>query len=398
MQQPPATDRFYSELEVFGRFDDFVEFSSYVPVPEDWVVMISDVRGSTRAIGEGRYKDVNMAGAASITAVLNVCGDIEVPFVFGGDGGTLVVPGALAGAAERALQELQAACGAIYGLELRIGAVPVGALRAQGTDVRIRKYALSPRNHLAMFAGGGLERADALLKSEAPDNPHLLPALKRAGAPDLTGLSCRWEPLRPKDGCMLTLMIQGRAGAGEGRVLGETLSAMSDILGHGIRDAAPANRFSMRFKWPPKGAWTEIRSLVPVKGRLRSFLWVMGTSLVQTWCEWFDRKAGDYDGAVYRDEVRANTDFRRYDGTLRTVLDVTPGQAAAIEDYLETGYRQGRLVYGSHRADSALMTCLVFNMSRSEHVHFIDGAGGGFTMAATGFKSRLAASDGDSGT
>jgi hypothetical protein len=55
--------------------------------------MIADVQRSTRAIEEGRCKDVNMVGAASLTAVLNTYGDIEVLFVFGGDGGTLVVPG-----------------------------------------------------------------------------------------------------------------------------------------------------------------------------------------------------------------------------------------------------------------------------------------------------------------
>ena len=87
------SDLFYNELVPFSDFAEFVDFKAYEPVPDDWIVMIADVRGSTRAIEEGRYKDVNMVGAASITAVLNVCGEIEVPFVFGGDGGTVIVPG-----------------------------------------------------------------------------------------------------------------------------------------------------------------------------------------------------------------------------------------------------------------------------------------------------------------
>ena len=36
------------------------------------------------------------------------------------------------------------------------------------------------------------------------------------------------------------------------------------------------------------------------------------------------------------------------------------------------------------------MTCLVFDLERSEHVHFVDGAAGGFAMAAIGLKARLA--------
>ena len=147
------SDRFYNELASFYDFGEFVELNAYVPVPDDWIVMIADVQGSTRAIEEGRYKDVNMVGAASITAVLNICGDIEVPFVFGGDGGTLAVPGSLRKAACDALIGLQAISQATFGLPLRVGAIPLADLRAQGTDVRVRKYELSSGNYLAMFAG-----------------------------------------------------------------------------------------------------------------------------------------------------------------------------------------------------------------------------------------------------
>ena len=47
------------------------------------------MRDSTRAIAEGRYKDVNMIGAACINAVLNISRKKSVPYVFGGDGATL---------------------------------------------------------------------------------------------------------------------------------------------------------------------------------------------------------------------------------------------------------------------------------------------------------------------
>ena len=58
------SDLFYNGLAPFYDFTEFVEIDAYEPVPDDWIVMISDVRGSTRAIEEGHYKDVNMVGAA----------------------------------------------------------------------------------------------------------------------------------------------------------------------------------------------------------------------------------------------------------------------------------------------------------------------------------------------
>lgn len=387
------SDRFYNELAPFFDFTEFVEFDAYDPVPDDWVVMIADVQGSTRAIEEGRYKDVNMVGAASITAVLNVCGDIEVPFVFGGDGGTLVVPGSLRDPACDALIGLQAISRSTFGLTLRVGAIPVADLRAKGAEVRVRKYQLSAGNHLAMFAGGGVELCDSLLKGAAPGSPYLLEPRPQAGEPDLQGLSCRWEPLIPQGGRMMTLMVQGTESdpAGEGGLLGEVVRAISDILGHRLQDSAPASVRSMTFRWPPRGLALEARATAGRRGFPRRYLTVLASSLIQFWCERFDRRAGAYNAPVYREELRSNTDFRKYDGILRMVLDVTETQAGRIANYLTREQDAGRLVYGAHLADTALMTCLVFNLERSQHLHFIDGSDGGFAMAARGFKSRISA-------
>ena len=387
----PRNDRFYNELAPFRRFDDFTAFDAYAPVPDDWIVMIADVEGSTRAIEEGNYKAVNMVGAASITAVLNTRGETEIPFVFGGDGGTLVVPGAMRQAAGDALLRLQAASGDLFGLTLRVGAIPVADLRAEGHDVRVRKFELSPGNHLAMFAGGGIEQADALLKRGAPEGPYLPEGSGDPGAPDLEGLSCRWEPLTPKNGRMMTLMVRGRApdADAEGKLLGEVLAAIGDILGDPLTDFAPASKHSMRFRWPPRGLRLEARASMGDRKYWKRLRAVLISSLIQSVCERFNLKAGDYDAPIYREELRANTDFRKYDGLFRAVLDVHADQAARIEAYLEAEYRAGRLVYGMQLADRALMTCLVFSLAQSEHVHFIDGADGGFAMAARAFKARL---------
>lgn len=390
MTETHDDDHFYNALESFVSFADFADLNAYTPVPDDWVVMITDVRGSTKAIREGRYKDVNMVGAASITAVLNICGDIEVPFVFGGDGATLIVPGSLGPAASDALLRLQASSEALFALTLRVGAVPVADLRQSGSDVRIRKYELSKGNFLAMISGGGVDKADALLKDPSPENPYTLSAPDDAPPPDLDGLSCRWEPLVPEQGLMMNLMIQPNPSLAESEstILAETVSSLSRILGHGLEDSAPANRFSLRFRWPPRGLWAEARATCNERLLWTHYAFLLFQTFIQSLCEQFNTKAGPYDAPTYREELKANTDFRKFDGMLRTVLDVTQQQAKAIESYLEGQYQAGRLNYGVHITDSALMTCLVFSLEQSEHVHFIDGSDGGFAMAATGFKER----------
>jgi hypothetical protein len=102
----------------------------------------------------------------------------------------------------------------------------------------------------------------------------------------------------------------------------------------------------------------------------------------------FDITAGGYRGRDYRNELRDNTDYRRFDDTLRILIDCEPSQADAIEATLESHAQQGILRYGVHRSDSALMTCLIFNLDNSEHIHFVDGSDGGFTAAAKNMKAQ----------
>jgi Protein of unknown function (DUF3095) len=385
------SDLFYNELAPFYNVAEFVELDAYAPVPDDWIVMIADVEGSTRAIERGQYKNVNIVGAASITAVLNTSGAIALPFVFGGDGGTVVVPASLREAASAALRGLQAISQVKFGLSLRVGAVPVADLRAKGADVRVRKYELSTGNYLAMFAGGGVELCDRLLKGAAQGSPYLLADRTDTGEPDLQGLSCRWEPLGARNGRMMTIMVQGTArdAADESDLLGEVIGKISGLLGHGLQESAPASAQSMKFRWPPRGLALEARATAGSRPFWRRYVSVLASSLVQFWCETFDRRAGAYDAPVYRGELRSNTDFWKYDGILRMVLDVSASQAALIEQYLAGEHDTGRLIYGIQTADTALMTCLVFSLEQSEHVHFIDGSDGGFAMAARDFKSRL---------
>ena len=236
-----TNDRFYEDLPTFDDFEGVIDFAAYTPVSDDWVLVMSDVVDSTAAIRAGRYKDVNMVGAATITAVLNACETTQVPFVFGGDGGTLVVPGSLREKACDALLDLQGGSVALYDLELRVDAVPVSMIRERGQDVSVRKFTLSPGNHLAILAGGGAELADDLVKDPAPDNPWLLRAETEREPPDLEGLSCRWQPLNSRDGQMMTLMVKGldRDSEAEAALLRRVLDNIVRILGHDLTNSAP---------------------------------------------------------------------------------------------------------------------------------------------------------------
>ena len=83
------------------------------------------------------------------------------------------------------------------------------------------------------------------------------------------------------------------------------------------------------------------------------------------------------------------------DGTLAPIVD-HPDKArlpddvqhglAKIAQRLERAEADGICRYGLHKQDSALMTCIVATPLQRDHIHFVDGAMGGYAMAARALK------------
>ena len=47
------SDNFYADLAITKEFSDIADLSHYVPLPDDWSAVVSDVRNSTVAINNG---------------------------------------------------------------------------------------------------------------------------------------------------------------------------------------------------------------------------------------------------------------------------------------------------------------------------------------------------------
>lgn len=67
----------------------------------------------------------------------------------------------------------------------------------------------------------------------------------------------------------------------------------------------------------------------------------------------------------YRDELVENTDFRKFDGMLRMVIDGNDQQFMELQSYLEGMFREKQLAYGMHQSGEALVTCLVHSYTGS---------------------------------
>src|SRR5450756_2049893 len=143
------TEGFYESLPILRDFTRVMDPRLFAPLPDGWLVGIADVVQSTKAIAENRYKAVNMAGAAVIVAITNELGDRDFPFVFGGDGASFAVAAEAAAAAWQALAATATWVKEDLDLTLRIGMVPVAAIRAHGFDVRVARFAPSKNISIA---------------------------------------------------------------------------------------------------------------------------------------------------------------------------------------------------------------------------------------------------------
>ena len=104
----------------------------------------------------------------------------------------------------------------------------------------------------------------------------------------------------------------------------------------------------------------------------------------------FGIKVGGFVPARYTRQVVENSDFRKYDDGLRMILDCTEELAHDLTARLEAAAAKGIVRFGLHRQDAAMMTCFTPSAMRSDHVHFIDGARGGYASAATALKAMAA--------
>lgn len=378
-----ARDAFYDSVTVFDRFDQVADTALYTPLPEGWVIGNADIVKSTQAKADGRGKAVNMAGAAVIAGVTNALAGEDVPYVFGGDGASFAVPARLAEAASVALAAVASWSTHELELPMRCGMVPVAAARAAGLDVRVARYAASADVRYAMFAGGGLRWVDGQIKS---GRFQLAPAAPDA-RPDLTGLSCNWEQVPSSLGTILTVILVPR-GQFDEPLFTELVGQLNTLLADTTQARCPLPVDGPPLRWPPTG----LDLLARVRRRPgEGATWLKARLALETlfnavlmWTGW---KAGRFDPARYRRELVANADFRGYDDGLRMTLDCTLAQAARIEALLADARARGVARYGTHRESAALMTCIAPLPSRSDHVHFIDGASGGYTLAAMQIKA-----------
>lgn len=382
-----ADEEFLAGLPVFRHFEDVADPALYRALPPGWGLAIADIVDSTAAIGTGRYKAVNMAGAAVISGVSNSLGRHDLPFVFGGDGAAVAVPPHGLPVARTALSNVQRWVKDDLDLAMRVALIPVEDIRSNGFDIRVARFQASEDVSYAMFSGGGNSWAEARMK----EGQYALPAAEAGERPDLTGLSCRWNPIPATRGKVVSII----AVPGPSRDMPAFRQLVIDLVDLAEQDARhghPVPEDGPKLGFVGEGLGLEARAGAAyhdVWGKMRRSFRILGESLLVNLLSVTGLSFGPFNAVRYRRSVASNTDFRKFDDGLKMTVDIDASRLEKIRTRLEQGRLSGSCYYGLHEQDAALMTCIVPSPLSRDHMHFVDGADGGYAAAASRLKQQI---------
>lgn len=387
-----STKEFYGQLSSFTDFHDLCDLSKYVDLPEDWYVVITDIEGSTQAIREGRYREVNALGVASIVAVLNAVKPLSIPFLFGGDGALLCVPDEVLASTRLALLGTKRLAETQFHLSLRVGIVPARTIQQGGFEIKVGKFQASPHYAQAVFCGGGCTFAEQLIKDKSSDDYRLSLAEQTSVHADFTGFECRWQDIPSPHGESVSLIVKALTSDTEqaNKIYLNVLEQIEYHYGH-ADEYVPLRKENLKLTTRKNDISNEIKIRTGLEGEafkksyIKSLPWIIRVGKIIMALR---VKNKNIRWGKYKEILIANSDFRKFDDTLRMVISGTSKQREAFTHYLEEQYQAGILMYGAHSSATALVTCVVFDYAEN-HMHFIDGSNGGYALAAAEMKKRM---------
>lgn len=374
---------FYSRLPVnqLTLSELLTEEHLFFRIPANWHVLLTDVKNSTIAVNEGKHETVNLVATASMVAVLNLAykQNITIPFFFGGDGATFLVPSLVLEPALNALLQHKDNTKANFGLELRVGHVSVEEIYNSNCQLRISKLKTSDLFSIPVLLGNGLAYAEKKIKGE--DYILSLPASEDVLF-DMSGFECSWDRIKPPQQYdeVVSLLVLAYNTADQADVFKKVVEIIDKIYGDSEK-RKPISESKLKLKRTLKKINNEMRGKF---GRF-NLPYIAGT-----WIKlligplYFKTKSGK----TYLNQLVQLSDNLVIDGKISTVISGTSSQRLELEKELSSLENENAIRYGLYVSKESVLSCYV--RSRNEkHVHFVDGADGGYTRAAILLKQKL---------
>lgn len=379
-------EKFYDSLNIVPSFRDVSDFELYTPLPDEWHIALADIRDSTDAIRLGKYKEVNMAGASIIAAINNYCGeDSFLPYLFGGDGSMIVLPGNNMDEIRGLLSFCKDAVHSAFALEMATGIISMKDIRRAGHDIRMARLSMSDIIDQPVFWGSGVTYAEELIKQKDT----LIDATPTTA--DFSGLECRWNQIPSDKDEVAAYIIQAfdKDDEESADIYERCFQKIEEIYGkeddfHPIREEGLSMTAKPKFlgiewklKTQPPTFFRKVKQATYMLFQLVSGLYFLR----------FEKKTSKTNWGNYKPDLVRHADYKKFGDGLRFVATGTVQQRIDLTGFLETEFAKENLVYGVHASFAAIVTCFVKNY-QSNHIHFVDGTDGGYAKASQELKNR----------
>jgi hypothetical protein len=375
---------FYSDLPIYELTPVEVlrDPNHFDTVPADWHVVLTDIKGSTANVRGGNQQQINLIATGTVIAALNIAArnGLEIPFFFGGDGATLIVPALIHGEVMDALFEHRQNTLSNFGFELRVGSVNVGDLYDAGQVLGISKAARNPAFSVPVIVGNGLGFAEDRIKSadEEPATAHTSEKVL-----DLAGMECRWDTVLPPGDSeeIVCLLVVSNADDAMLENFEAVLNLVEEI--YGSREKRnPISSDKLALKLGLGRIASEMRC------KTGGFDWAY---LLENWLRtligpgYFRFTDA---GRAYVESLPDLADTLVLDGRINTVISGSGKQRAQLLSNLDALEKEGLVTFGFNVSRASVMSCYVRDR-HDQHIHFVDGENGGYTKASIMLKNKL---------
>jgi type III secretion system FlhB-like substrate exporter len=375
--------KFYKKLKLSKEslvdlLDNEEDFKN---VPESWYVIVVDIQNSTNAVKEGNHHQVNLTATGAIISVLNTIrkfqGNIEIPYFFGGDGATFIVPFSLLDKIVQVLDNYRIHIKRKTNLVLRVGQIHVKELVEKDVQLKIAKHQLTEKLSIPIVLGNGLKVAEHIIKSSFKEknttsfDESLL---------NLEGMECRWDEITPdkSQAKVVCLLLDATVEATQSDIYKQVLSQMEKDFGS-FENRQPIKNTKLRLDPNPKKVLEEMKiSLVS-----NNWMYFLKSWLKTNFGKIYLNLTSS--GKQYLKQIGQLSHTFMLDGMINTVFTAEQSKIDNFIAFLDNLEADNKLIYGIHVTHASVMSCYVLDR-RTTHSHFVDGTEGGYTSAAKMFK------------
>lgn len=377
--------RFYNNLHTqVGDLQNVLATPGcFKQVPESWHVIITDIENSTAIFEKGDQQLIHLAATGCIVACLNIAReqDLEVPFFFGGDGATLLVPDSIRDACINALILHQERCALNFNFFLRVGSRRVSEISNVGATIKIAKFKRNTLHTMPLVIGNGLKLAEQQLKENKTDKEQV-----RSLMPfnlNLNGMECKWDRIKPPQETqqVLSLIVHAVQEHEQHVLFSDVLTIINKVYGSDQkRNPISTTRLKL------VNSLSQLRNEVEVKMGSIAILNLLKAYVRSLMARVFVTYTAS--GKQYLEDMVNLTETLMIDGSINTVITGTPSQRERLLKELDILEQTHKVRYGFHTSARSVLSCYVVGTD-DYHIHFLDGEEGGYTRASKILKAKL---------